>query len=210
MWPFSRKRKLSSKELAKYIAISTVTNRVGINLFKDHTILTKKELLFETNILDMVIMHFVVKAYFDFNENQYMPFLSHYTSYCHDRMVAMRIIERSFDFNTAFVTRLNEYQEALHDDMSSKSCLVTGRKMCEYFGVPHTDIRYCFPAAQLFVKYIDATRQAFSGLMKIYKIDETSEFTFDEKHLIYDFRNLRIEAEKEAMGRRRQSRKADG
>lgn len=102
------------------------------------------------------------------------------------------------DFRAIFLKRFNEYRDAFVSDINEEGFYVIGSKMCECFGVSNKDPRCFVPAMKLFVDNLKVDEEYFCGIMKRFKIDETSKFKFDVKRLIRDAEQARKQAAEEA------------
>ena len=187
MWPFRRRQKISSNELANYIAIFNVLtdlDKPSLFLFKNKTSLKEMEYLLEENILIMVMMFFAIMKYFNYNKEKYNNLLTNYISCCQDRMLATYIIDKSIDIRTIFIKRFDEYRKALDADIKEDGFYVTGRKMCECLGVSDNDLANYMPAMHVFTNNMKAEDKYFCEIMEMFEIDESSKCKFDVELLI--------------------------
>src|SRR5271157_4446222 len=167
MWPFHRKQKVSSKELANYIAINTVSTYLDKPiLFKETTQLKPMDFLLEENIMIMVIVHFAVINYFNYIRDKYIYLLTNHIRCCHNRMLATNIIDSSLDFRAIFWKRFSEYRKALVADISEENSFHIGCTMCECFGVSDRNVVNLLQAMHLFANYLKIYEEYIYAVMK--------------------------------------------
>ncbi len=148
-------------------------------------------------MLSIVILHFVVINYFNYNEGKYMKLLTNHISCCNDRMLATHIIDSSRDVRAIFNKRFNEYRKAFvaYIKENDKKAHLIACKMCECFGVSDRDIANLVPAEFLFFDLLKAREEYFRGTMETFKIDDSSKYKFDVERLIRDLQESNKELE---------------
>ncbi|HYA42121.1 MAG TPA: hypothetical protein VEF34_12505 [Syntrophobacteraceae bacterium] len=179
MWPFRRKQKISSKELARFLATATIQRQrsafpYAISLYRGSgSKLEDDKLLLEESILEIYMMIHAVLSCFKEERNSKFSILDHYQEYCCQELIENGLISHSSHFKHIMSSRVKEYHEA----MQNCDLIQLSRTFCKFLNIPDSHLASVFfPfSVYIFNGYV-ANCELVKNLIKTFTIDETSTF----------------------------------
>ena len=180
MWPFRRKQKISSKELAKLIAVTTIeTDDNRLALFGRISKLSLDRQLMEDNLLRITTQEIAIRQYFETKNVAYDHLIVSYHFECARELILHKAVRNYNIYKRIYNVRFHGYLDAYVKDIEGNPFSL-GRQVCHYFKVLDTDAANYVPAEHLFMTFLNAANEFLNGIMSnSYDLDENSRLVLD-------------------------------